>query len=265
MGVATDCSSVTASAPGYRAVRRISGGAMLGYSAIGSCTIATRPMITMRMEMTIATIGRLMKNLAMALARPLGLDQCGLDLLAGFHSVDSLDDDPLARLQPLLDDPEGADALSDLDLPKVHCLLGSDHRDQVHALLVQDGPLRNEQRLFPGSYEGAHLRVLAGAQEVARVREHSPDVDGAGRLPDRAVQDRGPPPVRVGRSVGQGELEVALLLAVAQRAALPPPQILLLADGELDVDRVDLGDRGENRAGADQVADVRVLDPGDAG
>src|SRR5215470_10050259 len=45
------------------AVRRISGGAISGYSATGSWT---RPMITMRMEMTIATIGRLMKNLAMA-------------------------------------------------------------------------------------------------------------------------------------------------------------------------------------------------------
>src|SRR5215475_2520415 len=48
------------------AVRRISGGAISGYSATGSWTMATRPMITMRIEMTIATIGRLMKNLAMA-------------------------------------------------------------------------------------------------------------------------------------------------------------------------------------------------------
>src|SRR5262245_59719928 len=48
------------------AVRRISGGAISGYSATGSWTMATRPMMTMRMEMTIATIGRLMKNLAMA-------------------------------------------------------------------------------------------------------------------------------------------------------------------------------------------------------
>ena len=42
---------------------------MFGYCAMGSCTIATTPTITMRMEITIATIGRLMKNLAMARAR----------------------------------------------------------------------------------------------------------------------------------------------------------------------------------------------------
>src|SRR5438094_331167 len=39
---------------------------MFGYSATGSCTIATTPTITMRMEITIATMGRLMKNFAMA-------------------------------------------------------------------------------------------------------------------------------------------------------------------------------------------------------
>ena len=45
----------------------ISGGAMLGNCAIGSWTIATRPRIVMMIEMTIATIGRLMKNFAMLL------------------------------------------------------------------------------------------------------------------------------------------------------------------------------------------------------
>ena len=45
----------------------ISGGAMLGNCAIGSWTIATRPRIVMMIEMTIATIGRLMKNFAMTL------------------------------------------------------------------------------------------------------------------------------------------------------------------------------------------------------
>src|ERR671914_3108444 len=40
---------------------------MLGNCAIGSCTMATTPMITITIEMTIATIGRLMKNLAMTI------------------------------------------------------------------------------------------------------------------------------------------------------------------------------------------------------
>jgi len=35
---------------------------MLGNWAIGRLNIATRPMVTIRIEMTIATIGRFMKN-----------------------------------------------------------------------------------------------------------------------------------------------------------------------------------------------------------
>ena len=38
---------------------------MLGNCAMGRLDIATKPMITIRMAMTIATMGRLMKNLAM--------------------------------------------------------------------------------------------------------------------------------------------------------------------------------------------------------
>src|SRR4030081_774710 len=108
---------------------------------MGSWSMTTRPMITMRMEMTIATMGRLMKNLAMGSdpARYFGWPRLGaapplpagggrggrgggnglasrrhglwirgqgLDLLAGFHLVETFDDDPLARLQSLRDDPE---------------------------------------------------------------------------------------------------------------------------------------------------------------
>jgi hypothetical protein len=43
----------------------ISGGAMLGNYAIGKVTIETAPTITVRIAITIATIGRLMKNFDM--------------------------------------------------------------------------------------------------------------------------------------------------------------------------------------------------------
>src|SRR6266446_5682202 len=240
---------------------------MFGYCAMGSWNMATMPTITMRMAMTMVTIGRLMKNLAMALARPPGLGQRGLDPLAGFHSVDSLDDDPLARFQPLPDDPQGADSLAELNLSHVHRIVGPNHGDLMDALQILHGALRNEQRAFFHVDDGSHLRVLAGTQEIGRVREHTPDADGAGRRPDRAVQDRDRPPIGVRRPVGEGDLEVVLPLAVTtgHRAALAQSEVLLLADRELDINRIDLGDRGEGRAVVDQIADVRVLDPGDAG
>src|SRR5208283_4644067 len=62
MGVATDCSTVCASAPTKVVVMRASGGTIFGNWAIGRETSATAPTMTVRIAMTIATIGRLMKN-----------------------------------------------------------------------------------------------------------------------------------------------------------------------------------------------------------
>src|ERR1039457_145224 len=64
-GVETAWLTVLASAPGYVAVTRISGGTMLGYCEIGSVSIETMPMTTVRMAMTIATMGRRIKNFDM--------------------------------------------------------------------------------------------------------------------------------------------------------------------------------------------------------
>ena len=66
IGVATESASVCASPPTNEVEMLISGGTMLGNCATGRLNIETAPMITIKMAMTIATIGRLMKNLYMA-------------------------------------------------------------------------------------------------------------------------------------------------------------------------------------------------------
>ena len=48
------------------ALTLISGGTMFGNWAMGRSDMATRPTITMRIEITMATMGRLMKNRDMA-------------------------------------------------------------------------------------------------------------------------------------------------------------------------------------------------------
>src|SRR5580693_9333253 len=62
MGVATDCSIVSASAPVYVVVRFTCGGRICGNCAIGSPRSDTTPMSTVRIAMTIATMGRRTKN-----------------------------------------------------------------------------------------------------------------------------------------------------------------------------------------------------------
>src|SRR6202041_1644102 len=63
MGVATDCARVSASAPTNVACSFVSGGTILGNCEIGSPRIVMAPMMTVRIAITMATIGRWMKNL----------------------------------------------------------------------------------------------------------------------------------------------------------------------------------------------------------
>src|ERR1043166_5622436 len=94
IGVATDCSMVSASAPGYCPWIWISGGTRSGNCATGRPSIDTKPPRTMRMEMTMATTGRLMKKLATARHH----------LHPALHAREALGDDLIARLEPLVDD-----------------------------------------------------------------------------------------------------------------------------------------------------------------
>src|ERR1035437_6518951 len=65
----------------------ISGGTMFGNCATGRLNIETAPMSTIKMAMTIATIGRLMKNLYMA-------QTWRENYLGGFDGVAELVSDP---------------------------------------------------------------------------------------------------------------------------------------------------------------------------
>src|SRR3954470_20446593 len=83
IGVATAFSTVSASAPTYVVSITISGGTMFGNCATGRPSIATAPMITMMIEITIATIGRSMKNRATGGYLPSGAGAAVAEAAAG--------------------------------------------------------------------------------------------------------------------------------------------------------------------------------------
>src|SRR6185369_4311429 len=64
MGVATDSMTASAAAPRYVVVTWIIVGLTGGYSAMGNRLREIKPTITVRMAMTIATMGRRMKKSA---------------------------------------------------------------------------------------------------------------------------------------------------------------------------------------------------------
>src|SRR5215470_15548254 len=82
---------------------------MLGNCAVGRRNMAITPMITMRIEMTIATIGRRMKKFAMASFLSRKVEKVW-DLLANL--LESFHNHLLRGLNTIFDDPHVINALS---------------------------------------------------------------------------------------------------------------------------------------------------------
>src|SRR5689334_9848830 len=165
---------------------------MSGYCAVGSLVIATYPAIVVRIAMTIATIGRRTKRAPMRLLPGLrgrrtggarGRRAPGLlrdDRHARPDPLDALDDDPVAGLQALLDDPLVAVDGSGLDDLDGDLVVRADDADLVAPLELGDGALRNDDRALLDVHRDAHLGVLARAEEVAGIREGARELDRAG-------------------------------------------------------------------------------------
>src|SRR2546429_4538092 len=105
IGAATVSATTFALAPGYVAEMLTVGGTTSGYCAIGSFCRATRPMITMTIERTVAKIGRSTKkraNISSSLRGRLGgrppaaADFFRRPRAAPARALDPLHDHPLA-------------------------------------------------------------------------------------------------------------------------------------------------------------------------
>src|SRR4029077_850780 len=175
IGLASACSMVMASAPGYVVVTMIWGGTMSGNCASGSPRMETTPTITVMMAMTIATIGRSTKNLAPRSA--LGLcEGPGRDGAALPDGRRRADDDLLAGLDAVLDDLQVADAIPDRDRSHDHLVVQAEHLYLITALEIGDRPLRNDERAAAAIGDGPHAPVLTRPKDVAWIREcrHEP-------------------------------------------------------------------------------------------
>src|SRR5712671_5903655 len=145
IGVATACSIVIASAPGYVVVTMTCGGTISGNCARGRPPSDTTPTMTVMMAMTIATMGRLMKNFAKLLT---------LDLRERLRRDDASvadghrrpDDDLLTGLDAAFDDLQVADAIADGNRADGDMIASGQDLDLITALEIDDGALRNHQR-----------------------------------------------------------------------------------------------------------------------
>src|SRR6266487_3732813 len=139
------------------------------------------PTITSRMEITMATMGRLMKN---------------LDMCATF---------PSSPPQKALGSPACPDELS------AHLrrqpVLGVHDGSLIAALQLRDRPLRHEQSTLLRSGRRPDFGIPSRAQKVSRVGKHPGDLDRARVRIHLAIREVNPPGVRMGYPVRQDEIE----------------------------------------------------------
>src|SRR6266478_7387850 len=100
---------------------------MFGNCATGRAAIVTAPTITVRIEMTMATIGRFMKNfdnlLPLLTFRLFLVEWLRIHCLARNGLLYALDDHALTGLQAFRDHPHRADSITDLDRLNAHCVV----------------------------------------------------------------------------------------------------------------------------------------------
>src|SRR5712692_11139357 len=118
---------------------------MLGNCATGSESTVMHPTITMRMEITMATMGRLMKNFDMGLPiLCLRAKRLGVYSRARAYFLNAFGDDSFAGIQPFGNNPLGANAITDRDRSNAHFVVGSYNGNLVTALEFRHCALRNK-------------------------------------------------------------------------------------------------------------------------
>src|ERR1700690_3053260 len=120
---------------------------MLGNCATGRVRMVMPPQITITMEITMATIGRLIKNFDMELPSwSCQREWLGIHLHSRTDFLNALGHHALAGLQSILNNPLCTDAIADSDGPNAYFVRAIHHRHLIAALQLRDRPLRNAKR-----------------------------------------------------------------------------------------------------------------------
>src|SRR5689334_19306394 len=113
---------------------------MFGNCAIGKSAIVIAPTMTVRIAITIATMGRRMKKLAI-ISAPRFLCTAWIHQFAFFCFLCANRHDAFSRLQARCDHPERAHSRSDLYRAELCAVVGPDHSYLIGSLLLIHGRL----------------------------------------------------------------------------------------------------------------------------
>src|ERR1700677_1717536 len=226
---------------------------MLGNCATGKVSMVRPPTSTMTIEITMATMGRLIKNLDMELpSRSVPGKWPGVHLQSRTHLLHALGDHSFARLESLRNDPLVADTIADFDGLDGDLVVVVHRRDLIAGLQLGDGTLRHQQSALLNADNRAHFAVAAGTQNISRIRKHPGDSNGPGTFIYLAIGKEVLTRMHIGGTIGQNQFEAQILnsrlLSPLGWKALSPGKVLGFADGEENLDGVDCGYGGHGPA-----------------
>src|SRR5580765_1693001 len=118
---------------------------MFGNCATGKLRIVSEPTNTRTIEITIATIGRLMKNFDMrSPARRFRRERLRIDPDAGAHLLDSFGNHSLTRIESTCDDPTPIDLRPYGHGSDDYLVVGIEDCYLIASLEFRHGTLRNQ-------------------------------------------------------------------------------------------------------------------------
>src|SRR5437879_2585081 len=248
---------------------KISGGAMLGHCAPGKVTTAVPRRTRVRIAITIATIGRFMKNLDMALLSLRSVIRRGIYHLSVADFFHPKSHDPLSRVQTRRDHPERASGASYLNISDLCPIIGTKHNNLIASLHLIHGLLWHQQCLSQNLRERTNLRILSWSQDILWIREFAYDLNCSRLCVDLTIRENDLAWIRIGGAVGQDQLQrnprgVRQPIDSTGSGAIRHPQVFLFADREIRLDWVHLRHRGEDRRRPDEVTHLHRGDTGDA-
>src|SRR5258706_1222136 len=204
---------------------------MFGNCETGKLTIVMAPTITVRMAITIATMGRLMKKLDMDTDSFQSNCAIQLSLLIRFRGLVSFSykwlglhgharaeillafrDDTFAGPQSFLNNPHSVDAVSNFDRADGNLAVLPDNVSLIAALQLCDSKLRHQQCAFLDPNHGANFPVLPGTQYIAGIGKERRQLNRARVLIHRAAREVEGALVRIRCSVSENELQFPALL-----------------------------------------------------
>src|SRR5262245_12714273 len=159
------------------------------------------PTMTVRSEITIATIGRLMKKRDMSASSLGRLAGGDVDERAVPYLQEALDNHPFTGFQAFGDDPEVPDAVAGRNGTDRHLVVPADNGHLVTALQLRDRALRNEHGPVHRPHGKADASVSAGAKKIVGIGKDTGDTNRSGRCIDFAIGEGDRPDVFVNASI----------------------------------------------------------------